>query len=106
MIDKYIEIDLKRKINPHERKGPWDDEPLRLFSNEYPHIYLDHEVSKDEVEHAIDTIITFFMQKDLKNMTVDLDRRENALKPPVELTLEEIEKKLGYKVKVVSEKEE
>lgn len=81
-----------------------DDRPYpTLHREEYPHIYLDSEVNTEELEHAIDTIATFFMQNDNYILIVDLDEREKSLKPPVEMTIKEIEKELGYKVKIVGE---
>ena len=81
-----------------------DDRPYpTLYREEYPHIYLNSEVNAEELAHAIDTIATFFMQNDKNALTVDLDEREKFLKPPVEMTIKEIEKELGYKVKIVGE---
>ena len=81
-----------------------DDKPYpTLCREEYPHIYLNSEVNIEELEHAIDTIATFFMQNDNYILIVDLDEREKSLKPPVEMTIKEIEKELGYKVKIVGE---
>ena len=81
-----------------------DDRPYpTLHREEYPHIYLNSEVNAEELAHAIDTIATFFMQNNKNVLTVDLDERENFLKPPVEMTIKEIEKELGYKVKIVGE---
>ena len=68
------------------------------------HIYLNSEVNAKELAHAIDTIATFFMQNDKYALTVDLDEMEKFLKPPVEMTIKEIEKELGYKVKIVGER--
>lgn len=77
-----------------------------LWKDEYPNIYLDHEITDDELSHAIDIIITYLQQKDRHTIIVDLDERNKNLAPAKEMTLEEIEKELGYKVKVVNKKEE
>lgn len=77
-----------------------------LFRNEYPHIYLDHEITHEELLHSYDVITTYFMQNNIYRVEVDLNQRDMSLAPPVEMTIEEIEKKLGHKIKVVGNKEE
>ena len=76
---------------------------IYLEKSDYPHIYIDHEITNDELAHALDIVATAMMQRDSHTLIVDLDERERFLAPPVEMTLAEIEQKLGYKVKVVSE---
>lgn len=100
---KQLNIEL---MGPEEKviKGfAFDDRryPM-LHKSEYPHIYLDHEITDDELGYALDVITTHLMQRVSHKIVVDLDERERGLRPPVEMTLKEIEEKLGYKVKIVS----
>lgn len=76
-----------------------------LYKDEYPNIYLNHEITDKEFNIAIDTIITWFKDHSISNINVKLDDRDKELRPCVEMTMEELEKQLGYKVKIVTEKE-
>lgn len=77
---------------------------------EYPNIYKkvkeQHEViSKEDVIDAVDLITAYFMQTYCKEIVINLDARNNDLAPAKEMTLDEIEKLLGYKVKIVNKGE-
>lgn len=81
------------------------DESFYLVSpkvGEYPNVYLDHKITDDELQNAVDTIITYFMQNDCFTVEVDLDRRDREFGPPKEMTLEDVEKELGYKIKIIT----
>ena len=78
----------------------------RISEDEYPNLMLDHKVTEDEFNTAIDTIITYFAQKDLYHIVVDLKMRNDYQGPAREMTMEEIEQQLGYKIKIVKEKED
>ena len=82
------------------------NECIALMSDEYPHIYVDHEVSEEEFQHAINVILTYFMQTKMIATNVNLDKRNSRMAPVKEMTIEEIEKELGHKVKVVNKDEE
>ena len=64
------------------------------------------EISKDDAIKAIDTLTAYFFQERLCKMVMDIYDRDRDLSKTKEMTIEEIEKKLGYKVKIVGEKEE
>ena len=101
---KKIEINLKDTMNvdlpPFEMR-----EPI-LCKNEYPYLFLDQEISEEDLNKALDVIITFFMQKEINNLIVNLDERNDYMTPTKEMTIDEIEKQLGHKVKIVKQKEE
>lgn len=67
---------------------------LKQFENE----------SINDVEKAIDTIINHFVTTGTSCMMVDIDKRNKALAPVKEMTFDDIEKELGYKIKIVKEK--
>ncbi len=69
---------------------------------EYENIYLDHEISDEEIQHAIDVLITYIMQNQARTLEVDLDIRNREFAPPKEMTLEEVERELGYKIKIIT----
>lgn len=60
--------------------------------------------SEGDFERAINTLINFFTTKGLYSMVVDIDKRNKELAPTKEMTIDDIEKELGYKIKIVKEK--
>lgn len=89
--DKTLEIKVKDPINPIH----------------IPNIINNiGEVSEDELQEAINTIIVYMAKDRIDGMTIDLDHRNEYYAPAKEMTIAEIEKKLGHKVKIVKEKEE
>ena len=54
---------------------------------------------------VLDTIATFMVRQGLNKIEMDISERDEYLSPAKEMTLEEIEKKLGYKVKIVSKED-
>lgn len=60
---------------------------------------------ENEEAYFIDNMIRIFVEKELSRMTISIDGRNNSYKPRKEMTLEEIEKELGYKVKIVTKEE-
>lgn len=81
----------------------------KLYSIDCPNIleqFEGKEISKDDAIKAIDTLAAYFYQEEICKMVMDIDERDRYLSPAKEMTIEEIEKKLGYKVKIVGEKEE
>lgn len=77
-----------------------------IHEDEYSNIYLNHKIKDKEFTHALRIILTRLMQKEANYIMIDLNEFDNGLSPVKEMTLEEIEKKLGHKVKIVKEKEE
>ena len=57
-----------------------------------------------DVEKAIDTLINHIVTNSISYMMVDIDGRNKALAPAKEMTFDDIEKELGYKIKIVKEK--
>ena len=105
-MNKRIYIDLK-----NTEMGSFVDfgnsickSTFGLKADEYPYIYLKHDITEDEFNKAIDTIITYFMQQKMYTMIVDLDDRNEHYMPTKEMTIDEIEKELGHKVKIVKKK--
>lgn len=76
-----------------------------ISDDEYPNLMLDHEVTDDEWNEALNTLITYFAQNPIHNIIVDLKKRNEHYGPAKEMTMEEIEQQLGYKIKIVKEKE-
>lgn len=77
----------------------------------YPNIYSkakgDHsKITKDDVGNAMDIIAAYMMQDYRFDLVLDLAERNEALSPAKEMTIAEIEKELGYKIKIVKDQEE
>ena len=64
------------------------------------------EVSEDDLQEAINKIIVYMAKDRIDEMTINLDRRDQCYAPAKEMTIAEIEKKLGYKVKIIKDEEE
>ena len=78
----------------------------KLLEHEYPHLYLDHEITDEELYNAINVITTSLMQNDSHMLIVDLDVRERLSTPIKEMTVEDVEKALGYRVKIIGGEKE
>ena len=87
---------------------PKRDHP-RIYYSDCPNI-IKHcgksKMSEEYITDLLDTLVTYFYENDIQSIVVDLEQRDRYLEPAKEMTLEEIEKKLGYKVKIVSDKED
>ena len=64
------------------------------------------EVSEDDLQEAINKIIVYMAKDRIDGITINIDHRNECYAPTKEMTIAEIEKKLGYKVKIVKDKEE
>ena len=51
---------------------------LQIYKGEYPLIELDHEVTTEEFNKAIDTIISYFAQNGIMYSIVRLQEREDS----------------------------
>ena len=112
-MNKHIDIKL---VDPELPNLPNDYDRIpvqiirpRLYSDEICNIinkFDDKRVSNDEMLNALDVITMYLYQNELYNLWLYIDERNKALDPYKEMTLEEIEKELGYKVKIVNEKGE
>lgn len=109
MANKKMTIGIY-KITEANSEGYVEKEPVLIESDEYPNIYLDHTVEKDEFENALNTVITACMQNNMHTLDIDLDTRnnpetENIMSEPVEMSIEEIEQLLGHPIKIISKGE-
>ena len=107
-MNKIINIELK---DPNLEQDSYGYEYVcipnypRLFSHEITNIinkFDGRKITEDEAMDALDLISLYMYQERIHKFVVDIDERNRCLAPAKEMTLEEIEKKLGYKVKIVS----
>lgn len=78
-----------------------------LYADDCPNIIkkvndIHGEITKEDLANAIDVLISAFVKQKVYSMVIDIDERDSEYAPAKEMTLEEIEKKLGYKVKIVN----
>lgn len=69
----------------------------------YPYLLEGDVVCEQEVAEAMDTLIRYLYQNKQVQIIYDLECRNKALTPTKEMTITEIEKALGYKIKLISE---
>ena len=70
--------------------------------DEYKHLYLDRVIEPKELDDVLSVLLTFMMQNEADRIHIDLDAREREFTPAKEMTMEEVEAALGYKVKLVN----
>ena len=112
MKGKYIKIEI---IDPNfdERIDPFSfgyEAKIRPRLSEFdcPNIIKKFEgrtITNDEMSDVLDTIVAFMVRQRSNKIVIDISERDEDLAPAKEMTLEEIEKKLGYKVKIVSKED-
>lgn len=92
-----------------EENTSLDSKRVLLSEENYKHIIssLDHyPPTADEVKKAICILTGRLIYRSVWNMESDIDSLNMSLSPPKEMTVAEIEKELGHKVKIVKEKNE
>lgn len=105
-------------IEPFEfRDSYFFDENYRIImpkGTDYTHPCLDqldcpnvlHKVGytpHSKFINALDVVIAQFAKTHINTMEIDISEREQKLSPVKEMTIGEIEEKLGYRIKVVKE---
>ena len=90
---------------------------VTTFSKEGPYIYdrdcqhiidnlnRDTEITVEELNHALDIVTAYFVKHRINWLVLDINDRNKVLAPAKEMTINEIEKELGYKIKIVKENE-
>ena len=65
---------------------------------------LGHSATMDDVIGALDVLAAYISENDTCSFEVDISKRNDSLRPAKEMSIEDIEKELGYKIKIVSDK--
>ena len=60
-------------------------------------------ITIEDVNHAMDVLVTKMYEDRVYTMELDINMREAEYAPARDMTIAEIEKELGYKVKIVKE---
>ena len=108
MPGKYLKIKVDDQLGDsillnYDGSEFMDIKKVYLERNEYPYIYSIETISDKKFNEALDTLITYLMQNHLYYIDVSLDRRNSMKGPAKEMTIEEIEDKLGHRIKIVEE---
>lgn len=103
LTDKDIKLDNKLPIislNVNELK------PLEAEECDHIRALVDDEYPTEKsVTKAVSILMNYFYATDEVCRIVDVTELDRKFAPPKEMTVAEIEKELGYKVKIVKEKE-
>ncbi len=65
---------------------------------------LGHSATMDDVIDALDVLAAYISENDIYSFEVDISKRNDSLRPAKEMSIKDIEKELGYKIKIVSDK--
>lgn len=79
------------------------DDPNKIYTSDAANIinsFKKEDITYDNAVKAIDLLIAYMCQADLDYFIADVHERNKALKP-VEITKEELERILGYKISIV-----
>ena len=111
-MNKIIEINL---IDPNfDDSIPYSDlyyvtppRRPRLFAYECENIVNSvfegkNKITNDDMQNALDVIAAYFVQEKIEKVILDIDKRNQWLEPAKEMTIEDIERKLGYKIKIIN----
>lgn len=83
-----------------------DTNSLNISDCEHIVASVDDEFpTETTVMQAIHTLVNYFYATGDVARIIDVNKLNRKLAPPTEMTVAEIEKELGYKVKIVKEKE-
>lgn len=90
-------------------------EMTEVFSRDSTYLYADDcpniikkvndihgEITEEDLANAIDVLISAFVKRKIYSMIVNIDERNTKYASAKEMTLEDIEEALGYKVKIVN----
>ena len=94
-------FDPLTSITAFSKKGPfiYDRDCQYIIDN----LNRDTEITNNELNHALDIVTAYFVKHRINGLVLDINERNKILAPVKEMTIEEIEKELGYKIKIVKE---
>ena len=93
---KKFTMHLLAPITPHDEMCGFYNErygdylPTNIYEDEFPNIYVKHEITDEEWLNAVNTILTYMMQHEYRTVEIDLDKRNEDLDPINRMSLEEL----------------
>lgn len=74
---------------------------VEINKDDYKNLISNHKVSEKEIDKCIKTLCTYLVNHNAKCLKIDLDVIDKKLEPVKEMTINDIEKELGYKIKII-----
>lgn len=105
MNEKHMIIKLENSTDKFKHAAK-NNEEVYLTEKEICHILEDHAITDDEIEKCLDLLISFFYQRGIYKLDVDLGMRNYSKAPIQQFTMEELEDHFGSKVEIVKEHSE
>ena len=95
------------KIMRIEMTEAFSRDSTYLYADDCPNIIkkvndIHGEITEEDLTNAIDVLISAFVKRKVYSIVIDIDERNTKYAQGKEMTLEEIEKKLGNKVRIVN----
>ena len=92
-------FDLTTALTAFSKEGPfiYDRDCQHIINN----LNRDDEITVEELNHALDIVTAYFVEHCINGLVLDINERNKILAPAKEMTIDEIEKELGYKIKIV-----
>ena len=96
-----LSFDLVTTLTTFSKEGPYiyDRDCQHIINN----LNRDDEITVEELNHALDIVTAYFVKHHINWLVLDINDRNKVLAPAKEMTIDEIEKELGYKIKIVKE---
>ena len=96
-----LSFDLVTTLTTFSKEGPYiyDRDCQHIINN----LNRNTEITNDELSHALDIVTAYFVKHHINWLVLDINDRNKVLAPAKEMTIDEIEEKLGYKIKIVKE---
>ena len=104
-MDKYLKISIKDSTMPKNMPVGYDERVI--YSSEIQNIINTiGDITVEDLKTAIDVLLVHFAENNLTSMCIDVRKRDLVHVPVKEMTINDIEKELGYRIKIVKEEDE
>lgn len=97
----YFSDVIPKNVDPAFPYLDPSDCPNILHSVSYTPDSTDY--NRVKFDNALDVIVAHFAKTHINTLVIDISERDQRLSPVKEMTIAEIEEKLGYKIKVVKD---
>lgn len=77
-----------------------------LYDHDCEHImkkFEGKEITSDDTAEALDLIVAYCVRGNVHKIEMDINERNQSLAPRKRMTIQEIEKELGYKIEIVDQ---
>ena len=99
-MDKYLKISIKDLTMPKNMPVGYDEQVI--YPSEIQNIINTiGDITVEDLETAVDVLLVHFAKNNLTSMRIDVCKRDLVHVPVKEMTINDIEKELGYRIKIV-----